>query len=134
MKIQMFTYAGEGMNPVYKNEKWMVGIKNFKQANAVENLDMLERHNKTDELFVLLEGNCTLIYANEADEGFIMEKVGMKKETVYNIPAGLWHNTVMTPGTKMLLIEAPDTSTDNSDFASLNETERRKVKDLCKQI
>lgn len=132
MEIQEFTYTGDGMNPVYKNEHWMVGIKNFKPANAAENLDTLERHNKTDELFALLEGSCTLIYANETEKGLIFKKKVMEKGLLYNIPASLWHNTVTLPGTKMLLIEAPDTGSENSDFLLMNEQQRKEVQKLYK--
>jgi len=128
MKIQAFSFDGEGMNPVYKNGKWMVGIKNFKPANAIKNLDSLERHNKTDELFCLLEGSCTLIAANETKDGLAFEATVMERGTVYSIPAGLWHNTVTTPGTKMALIEAPDTGMDNSDVISLSDAQREEIR------
>lgn len=132
MEIKSYTYAGEGMNPVYKNEKWMVGIKNFKPANALENMDSLERHNKTDELFALLEGTCTLVYANETEDGLAFGKVVMERGMLYSIPAGLWHNTVTVPETKMLLIEAPDTGADNSDFLTLTQEQREELGKLCK--
>ena len=50
MKIQSYSHEGEGMNPVYKNDKWMVGIKNFKPVNAITSLHSLARPNKTDAL------------------------------------------------------------------------------------
>lgn len=131
MEIKSYAFDGEGMGPVYKNEKWMVGIKNFKPANAAENMDSLERHNKTDELFALLEGTCTLIYANETEDGLKLEKKVMEKGMLYSIPATLWHNTVTIPSTKMLLIEAPDTGADNSDFLTLDEAQRKALLELC---
>lgn len=131
MKIELYTFDGEGMGPVYKNEQWMVGIKNFKPANAKENMDALERHNKTDELFALLEGSCTLIYANETDKGLEFQGVKMEKGTLYSIPAALWHNTVTVPGTKMLLIERSDTCADNSDFLTLTEEQKEELKKVC---
>mgnify|MGYP000932864367 CR=1 FL=1 len=65
MKIKSSAYEGEGMVRVYENGKWMVGIKNWKPMNDLCGIDRLERHNETDESFVLIDGKCTLFFANE---------------------------------------------------------------------
>ena len=52
-KIQEYTYEGKGLTRVFENEKWMVGIKNWKPENDITGLTCLERHNITDELFIL---------------------------------------------------------------------------------
>lgn len=131
MKILEYTFAGEGMQRVFENEKWTVGIKNWKPANDVTGIDCLERHNKTDELFVLLEGKCTLIFANEAEGGLVFEAVHMEKDKVYNIPATLWHNTITQKDTKMILIEDSSTSMENSDILNLNEAQIAQVRGLA---
>lgn len=131
MKIEQYVFDGEGMNRVFENEKWMVGIKNWKPANDVTGIDCLERHNQTDELFVLLEGNCTLIFANEINGEHQFEAVKMEKNKVYNIPATLWHNTITQKDTKMVLIEDSNTSMDNSDILTLTKEQIKKVQALA---
>ena len=130
MKIENYAFEGEGMQRVFENEKWTVGIKNWKPANDITGIDCLERHNKTDELFVLAEGSCTLIYANETESGLELGAVKMEPDKVYNIPATLWHNTVTCKDTKMILIEDSNTSMENSDILALNESQIAKVKEL----
>ncbi len=120
MKIENYSYSEEGMKRVFENEKWTVGIKNWKPANDITGIDCLERHNQTDELFVLVSGSCTLIFANEAEKGYKFESVKMEQNKVYNIPATLWHNTITCKDTKMILIEDSNTSMSNSDILSLN--------------
>lgn len=120
MKIENYSFDGEGMQRVFENEKWTVGIKNWKPANDITGIDCLERHNQTDELFVLVSGSCTLIYANETESGYKFEAVKMEPNKVYNIPATLWHNTITCKDTKMILIEDSNTSMDNSDILSLD--------------
>ena len=39
MKILDYEFAGEGMQRVFENEKWTVGIKNWKPANDVTGID-----------------------------------------------------------------------------------------------
>lgn len=41
MKILDYAFAGEGMQRVFENEKWTVGIKNRKPANDVTGIDCL---------------------------------------------------------------------------------------------
>ena len=130
MKIENYAFEGEGMQRVFENEKWTVGIKNWKPANDITGIDCLERHNKTYELFVLVEGSCILIYANETESGLELGAVKMEPDKVYNIPATLWHNTVTCKDTKMILIEDSNTSMENSDILALNESQIAKVKEL----
>lgn len=131
MKIESYVFDGEGMNRVFENEKWTVGIKNWKPANDVTGIDCLERHNKTDELFVLLEGACTLVYAKEKAGSYVFEAVKMEKNKVYNIPSTLWHNTITQKDTKMVLIEDSNTSMDNSDILALDKEQVKVVQSLA---
>ena len=131
MNILNYEFNGEGMQRVLENEKWTVGIKNWKPANDVTGIDCLERHNKTDELFVLVEGSCTLVYANETEGGLEFGAVKMEKDKVYNIPATLWHNTITCKDTKMILIEDSNTSMENSDILNLTEAQIAEMRSLA---
>lgn len=131
MKILKYEFEGEGMTRVFENEKWMVGIKNWKPANDIANINCLERHNKTDELFVLISGKCTLVYANETANGIEIEAEYMEPMKVYNIPATLWHNTVTQKDTKLILIEDSSTSMENSNILDLDAAQIAKVKELA---
>ncbi len=110
-------YEGEGLSLVYDEGDWVIGIKNYKVANDISTLKTLEKHNKTDESFVLLHGSCTLIAYDEKNEG--AEYLNMAEGTVYTISSGVWHTTIMKPGTKMILIERSGTSMDNSELLDL---------------
>jgi ureidoglycolate hydrolase len=130
MKIEKSEYSGEGLVRVYENETWMVGIKNWKPANDIANIDCLERHNETDELFVLLAGSCTLLFANKGEKGLEIEAEVMEPQKLYKIPRSLWHNTVTKKDTKLLLVEDSATSSKNSDVVMLDAAQLAKVKAL----
>jgi ureidoglycolate hydrolase len=132
MQIEVKEFSGEGMSRVYENSKWTVGIKNWKPANDITGIDCLERHNETDELFVLLAGRCTLVYANEKDGDLDIAAVEMEPLKVYNIPASLWHNTVTQKDTKMALIEDSSTGMNNSDVLALKPEQMAAVRKLVK--
>ncbi len=130
MKVLEYEYTGQGMSRVFETAEWTVGIKNWKPASDPMGIDCLERHNLTDELFVLLEGKCELLFANEADGALVFDKQPMEKGKVYNIPATLWHNAVMAKGTKMVLIENASTGPANTDIVNLTEEQIREVRAL----
>lgn len=132
MKIESYEFHGEGMGKVYANDSWMVGLKNWKPANDITGVDCLERHNLTDELFVLLAGECTLVYANETPNGLEIDAVKMEPCKVYNVPATLWHNTVTQRDTKLVLFEDSSTSMENSDVLPLSEEQIAKIRELVK--
>ncbi len=130
MEILKYGFEGEGMTRVFENEKWMVGVKNWKPMNDIANINCLERHNETDELFVLIKGHCTLLYGNETANGLELGAVEMEPLHVYNIPRTLWHNTVTQRDTKMALIEDSNTGSANSDVRSLTSAEIARVHQL----
>ena len=132
MEILKYGYEGEGLTRVFENEKWTVGIKNWKPMNDIANINNLERHNGTDELFILLKGRCTLLYANETAEGLDIQAVEMEPLKVYNIPRTLWHNTVTWKDTKLALIEDSSTGSANSDVIDLTEAQIARVRELVK--
>ncbi|MEH7248070.1 cupin [Neobacillus niacini] len=133
MSILSYEFTNEGMSRVYENEKWLVGIKNWKPANDITGIDCLERHNQTDELFVLLSGECVLLFANETEGGLKFETVNMEPNKVYNIPQSLWHNTITMKDTKMVLIEDSSTSMENSEILPLTEQQILEIQELVKE-
>ena len=118
------------MTRVFENAKWMVGIKNWKPMNDIANINCLERHNETDELFILLKGRCTLLFANETENGLKIEAVEMEPLKVYNIPRSLWHNTVTEHDTKLALIEDSSTGSANSDNLDLTAEQIQEIHNL----
>ncbi len=133
MNILQYEYEGEGLTRVFENEKWMVGIKNWKPANDIAQIDCIERHNETDELFVLLAGKCVLVFANEENGTLVFDAVDMQPNKVYNIPCSLWHNTITTKETKLILVEDSATGMNNSDVLSLTPEQIAAVQELAKK-
>lgn len=128
MKLIKFAYAGEGLKRGYENKEWTVGLKNYKKANDIEFINNLERHNKTDELFVLVEWKCTIVTAEEKGEDLFFKAETMASNTIYTIPKTLWHNTITDREAKLILIENSDTSMENSDIMELDNEQLIKLK------
>lgn len=133
VKILQYEYDGIGLLRAYKNSKWVVGLKNWKPENDRAGIDRFERHNETDELFVLLKGSCTLLYAAETpDGGLNMEAITLEPLKVYGVPCSMWHSTVMDRETRMILIEDANTGPHNSEKYWLDEKQMEQVRALIR--
>lgn len=119
--IRVYQYAGEGLEKSYENTEWLVGIKNYKPASDIENINCLERHLLTDEIFIpLTEGNTLVTF--DAEQGGL-ETLSMVIGRIYCIPMGVWHNVLMPKEGKIVLVERPDTSMENSEILPLSESQ-----------
>ena len=124
MNLSVKHFDGEGLQRVVESGDWFVGIKNWKPANDVAHFDMIERHMKTDEVFVLLEGGCTLLVDQSPhQDGGDIACIRMEKNKVYRIHPGVWHNTITTRDAKLILVENRNTSMENSEVRTLSEKE-----------
>ena len=116
-RLDILEYSGDGYSRVVSGAKWTVAALNHAARFDEQNIVDLERHNETDETFVLLSGEATLLVGEEA------ERVKMEPLKFYNIRAGAWHNIIVTPGSRVLVAENADTSKDNTDYMCI-ETRR----------
>lgn len=131
-KLSIAGFDGEGLMRVVESGDWFVGIKNWKPANDAAHFDCMERHMQTDEVFVLLEGGCTLLVDQSADNGCSdIRCVRMEKNKVYCIHPAVWHNTITTREAKLILMENRNTSMANSEVRTLSPEE---IAALQKQI
>lgn len=95
-------WDGAGYKPVVKFGAWCFAELNHAEKFKAENLSYRERHLKTDETFVLVEGEATLLI------GEALTPVRMEKFRFYNVKAGTWHQINTVPGTRVLIVENAD--------------------------
>ena len=111
--LDIIEYAGEGYLRLVNNGKWTLATLNWAPRFEECNIADLERHNLTDEVFVLLQGKATLLIGEKA------ERVEMQPLKYYNIRAGIWHNIFVSKDARVLIGESSNTSKDNTDYLSL---------------
>ena len=119
--IDIVEHVGEGYARVVDGPKWTVAELNHADRFDEQKMSYLERHNLTDETFVLLAGEATLLIGENA------ERVPLEPLKCYNVKASVWHNIIVPPGARVLVVENSDTSRENTDYHDLvcNGSERR---------
>ena len=111
--LDIIEYGGEGYKRLVNGAKWTLATLNHAERFNEANFAHLERHNLTDETFVLLSGEATLLIGAEA------ARVRMEPLKYYNVRAGIWHHIFVAPGTRVLVAENADTSLANSDYLDI---------------
>ncbi len=109
--MDIVKYGGEGYSTVIKYEGWRVGL--IRRAERFERLTYFERHMKTDEVFILLEGGA-LLYTADGDMN--ISRYVMETGTLYNVRAAEWHAVTLSPDALVMVVENVDTSRENSEY------------------
>lgn len=131
--LQVREYFGEGYKPLVDYETWRVAILRFIFELRPENIDYLECHLETDEVFVLLEGQCILFIGIPDEEGvFSIEAVSMEPLKLYNIRKGVYHSHILSQNATVLIVENRDTAVNNSRRINLSDAQKGKIISLGK--
>ena len=113
-RIESLHYGGEGFRPLLVRPGWQVAQLNDRADLHADTVGKVERHDATDEVFLLVKGAATLIAAEESSGGGLaFECVAMAQGVTYTISKGLWHTIVTTPGMQVMIVERD--GTDGSD-------------------
>jgi hypothetical protein len=134
MKPDVYENNEEGILCVYKNEKWLVSIKNWKPDNDIAGIAHLEIHHSTDEQFILAAGKAILITAEIENDKFKIELTLMKQGKVYNVPKEVWFYSITQQNTKMMYVQDSNCSMENSDFMDLSPEEVAYIQDTARKL
>lgn len=115
--LDILEHDGTEYRRLVNNARWTLASLNWAPRFDEKNLIEMERHNLTDEVFVLLKGKATLLVGEQACR---VEMVPLK---YYNIRAGIWHHIIVSEDARVLVAENADTSKDNTEYLSVETGE-----------
>lgn len=108
--VEIYDYRGENYRTAVRFGKWRVAYLNYGDEFDEKNFVKIERHNESDEVFVLLDGKATLIIGEE------LNRIEMEPHKMYNVPKGVWHHIFTYKDASVLIVENEDTGVENSEF------------------
>ena len=89
----------------------------LRRSDRFSEFGVLERHLKTDEVFVLLSGKATLYVHDDAVDR--TESTEMQPLKVYNVPRNTWHHIVVSEDASVLVVENRGTAKENTERRNL---------------
>jgi mannose-6-phosphate isomerase-like protein (cupin superfamily) len=132
--IEKHVYNGIGYNPILIREGWQVAILNYLSGHGMNEIDKLEVHNKTDEVFILLKGTAVLIAGKPGAETVEYELVNMEQGQIYNIPKGCWHNIAMDEEAGLMIVENDNTHKNDVFYLLLDAAQQRELGNRINEI
>jgi len=118
-RVDVFSWEGQGYQPFVSQRGWLVALMNWEPNFEPANVGKVERHNLTDEVFVLTRGRGLLFI----DSDDTLQVIDMQPGVIYNVTNGTWHGVLGTKDASWLIVESSDTNDENSDYRQLNGNE-----------
>lgn len=132
--LEILCHDGPSYKPLVDFGAWRVAILNYSLDLLPENLTRMQRHNETDEVFVLLEGRCLLFVGEGTESVTRIHAEELCPGRVYNVKRAVWHTHTLSEEAKVLVVENRDTTYDNSPFIRLSSTLHRGLMDLVTEL
>ncbi len=122
-------YNGKEYAPVVDFESWRVALLNYSEDLLPKEIHNMQRHNFTDEVFVLLSGVCLLFLGGTGTSVNEVITVKLEPGIVYNVKKGVWHNHTLSKDAKVLIVENRDTvdTDENSPFTGLDTNAKNQI-------
>jgi mannose-6-phosphate isomerase-like protein (cupin superfamily) len=124
LPLETYTWADTGYQPLVFSHDWQVALLNWEPPFDLDRLGEIERHNHTDEVFVLVKGSALLFAISEDGQ---MRIADMQPGVVHNVTKGSWHGLVATRDVQIIIIENRDTHLHDNEFRFLSSSERQLV-------
>ena len=129
--LESYIWEGLGYKPLLLRTNWMVSLLNWEPAAERANLNEIERHNQSDEVFVLLKGRSVLFVRQD---GKRLQAFDLKPGVIYNVPQGVWHNFVASKETTFLIVENRDTHLYDTEIRQITIEELGQLDALLAQL
>jgi ureidoglycolate hydrolase len=132
--LEIRSFEGTGFQPLIDYDKWRIAMLRYSEELLPERLFAMQRHNETDEVFVLLEGRCILLLGDRKDTITSITAVNMVPRKLYNIRRGVWHNHTLSLDASVLVVENSDTTVQNSPRMLLNDNQRSRIVEITHEL
>lgn len=132
--IDVISYNREGYQPLVDYQSWRVAMLNYCEELEIENINKMQKHCETDEIFVLLEGECTLFTGGIGEEIGELDAIAMEPHQIYNVKRSVWHTHTLNRLGKVLIVENQDTTDINSPSVALSMEQKKVLRNIFDRI
>ena len=132
--LEIRQYDGEGYRPLIDFGAWRVAILRYIDELLPERLTHMQRHDETDEVFVLLAGRCILYLGEGDDRVDAIRAIDMEPLKLYNVKRSAWHTHTLSEAATVLIVENCDTIPANSPLVPFDPAQRAQVVRLAQAL
>lgn len=132
--LEIHSHTEPAYQPLVDYDTWRVAVLNFVESLLPQNLTNMQRHDETDEVFVLLKGRCILFIGDGQDGAGQIQAVDLQPLKIYNVKRGTWHNHTLSEDASVLVVENRDTTVENSPFCELATEQKATITATTRQL
>jgi hypothetical protein len=130
--LEIREYRGPGYKPLVDFGAWRTAVLNWSERDLPENVRTMQKHDETDEVFVLLAGTCVLLIGGGGGVPGAIEAEPLQPRKAYNVKKGVWHGHCLSRDAAVFIVENRDTAAANSPTVPLSEEQTRRVRELLR--
>lgn len=132
--LEIRHYEGDGYQPLIACQSWRVAILTYCDELLPDQIGKMQRHDETDEVFILLRGQC-LLYVGEGQSGVTgISAQKMEPLKVYNVKRWVWHTHTLSRDAVVMIVENDNTSLANSPEVTLDAHQRGELVKLAREF
>lgn len=132
--LQVSSFNGEGYLPLIDFQSWRVAELRYIDELEPDKIDNMQKHNETDEVFVVLEGDFTLFLGGQGDTIGEIQAIKLEPLKLYNVKKGTFHTHTPDKNCTCLIIENKDTTDDNSPKIKITKEQSEKIVKLYNKV
>ena len=132
--IEVHDHTEPDYKPLVDYQSWRVALMNYTDDLTPDEINRMQKHTETDEVFVLMAGRCILFLGEGEETVTQVHAVDMEPYKLYNVKRSVWHSHTFSKDARVLIVENRDTVVENSPFVGLSESQCQEVVDLAKRL
>ena len=123
--IEVACHEGKGYTRLVEYGGWTAAMLKDSFDTSPDGIAYVQKHTLTDEVFILLQGKCTLIEAGDGESPGELHGVAMEPLKYYNVKKGVWHTHILDPDTCVVVVENVETGLDNSPIVYFTPEQKK---------
>ncbi len=125
--LEIKQYDGQGYHPLVDFDTWRVAILRWIPSIQPDEITYMERHTQTDEVFVLLSGQATLVIGGNSSHVESINPQRLESCVFYNVKQNAWHTVLLSKDASILIVEEDSTGDANTEYCDLTIELRKEL-------
>ncbi|MCC6454327.1 MAG: hypothetical protein IT328_05245 [Caldilineaceae bacterium] len=118
--VEIGEYFGVGFQPVLIFDGWRVAMKRAGVGTSAAKFHAVDRHNETNEVFVLTAGQADMLLMEGGDVPTEFHLFPMELNVAYSVQQSAWHHVFMSDDAHIIVFERANTARENSNSYELD--------------
>lgn len=132
--LEISSYEAEGYFPLIDFESWRVAVLRYIDELEADQIKDMQKHDESDEVFVLLEGDFTLFLGGRGDTIGEIEAIKLEPLKLYNVKKGTFHTHTPEKNCTVLIVENRNTCDENSPTVKLSKEQKEMIQKLYYEV